>query len=568
MKLVFFIFILFSLLISCRTLNWEQSEYKDAVVEDVIDNDKSFKVREQDISYLLEMLHDEDPRYRQTAVKLLAQFRGKEYIEEILIATLDDDPAVVEEAYRVLIEDPQWARDYIIDMIKLRNGPLLQSTLYILSSYGDSQSIDSLIAEVPYRTGREEQYFLRSISTSVNYDSSKLTLLIESEEPLDRELYYKIIGKYDLEEVIPILIIGLSDDDYGVRREASFSLIKFKNEAIPYLQQFINNGTEDEALTGLQIIEGIRTPETVPLLLNILYLSSPKLSERALSILGTLGKNAELPLIDALSYSNLNLRVKILDVLGNINLEDDSLLRIIDFFYSDNELEQQAAYHAVINQEDRGVNHLLEIIDIGDEPAKGLAYSALIALGVPDIIVEARSFDVKEERAFYLLSIVSYNQLMNYLDSIAINKMIENDLELLFSVNNIAANYLNLDAERQNSQYFDMQRKREELLSSSQEYMRLSLEKNRAYLTTEDSQLLRESQELREISFQLKEEAEILSEQINYLPLEERTAGQELLLQYQLYQEELMTIWRSISPQSRELASMVFNQASIDITRF
>lgn len=528
---------------ACRSYDISILIYQDEVKKQIAAGNLRVRVNEEQIPYVADLLLDEDPLIRLAALKIMENNRYDDFLVPLLETTLDEDDLVSTEAFRILEAYPDWTLLFLEESLEGLGDLLCLNALKALATIGELSSRQVMISLFSSESDRKKNGAARTLAGLVELESPLMWELIHSEDPFDRAGYYRIVGHYGDSSLIPLLFEGLGDEDPQVWGACISAIYQFGEEALPYVDENIHSEDYLMSLSCLQILEAIKSEESLPLLISFYTNTNHRLVQKAAIIVKSYGARAVPYLSEGIREGDdYNNRI-ILWTLREINspLALPLYLKLLDLqvpVLEEDILTSLSALGKEVWDDLR-----LHVSEADDEVAVTLV-SLLAGEGDLGLIDD-------ETCAFYLISRVDSQDFDVYFPMSGAGEEVEEDFRslkralVLNRVINVSLNSSN----RYFTGYRDLLQREKEADEALEQSLKL-----RRQGDSEGSARLMDQYE------SLSRKMDFMESALDRLPLEEQKAGEELILQYLEAQEELTDIRIAISPRFRGLADRIYNE--------
>lgn len=563
LRLLFLLLLIFS---SCQSWDLSDPLLQSALADSILGEGNRIRIRDKDYPYIIEMIRDPEPRIRLTGLKLAEYNLRTDFFIPILEATLDEFTEVSEEAKAILIRQGEYFLPWVSPQLRYLDYEVLLPALGIIVESGYQESIFYIMELYEMESRAISRAASEAMAGLVEPDDPRLTQLQLREEPIYRSAYYQILSYYGEPSLIPLILEGLDDSDTTVRGTAVTSLYGFRNKAIPYLEEAMENLTLPLAQAIIQFMEQTSIPEGIPLLIGLLNSEYRVLSQRSAILLVNF-KERSLPYIES---SLEEVAPESLTALFWV-LERIDSPRVIRLYTRLIQKEDRRLWEPSVAGLSRRGEAAWPVLRMTLRDAEGAAYLRILTLlrnqGDPELLVSASGI-LNQEWTQTLILNSSRAQIENYLNQSGLVERYGRETLLLKEASQLAAAITQEEAapaeeEEDPLAYQELYKEWEDLLDEADRLSMLSREASQRFFSSEDTDNLKRSRELKSRSDALKEEARILQNRLDLLR-ESSPEERQSIDRYLQQKDRLAEIWQSLSPSFKDLGKRIYNIWGVD----
>ena len=543
-------------LAACRSYDISTLIFQEDLKRQIAAGNLRFRIEEEQIPYVSDLLLDEDPLVRLAALNIMENNRYDDFLFPILETTLDEDDRVNKEAFRILEDHPDWTRLFLEENLETMGDHLCLNALQILSAIGEVASREAIVELFHSESDRKKNGAAKVLAGKVALENPLMDELKNSEDPSYRAGYYRIVGHYGEPTLIPLLFEGISDESPDVWGACISSIYQFGEEAFPFVDRYIRSGDYLMSLSCLQILEAVKSEASLPLLISFYADSNRLLAQKAAIIVQSYGE-AAVPflgkgIMDGEDYNNR----LILWTLREINSPAALPLYLTLLDLKDPVLEEDLQLSLLSLGE--GVREELRNHVQNADPHVAVTLVALLVREGDPLIIK------DDACSFYLISAVEEDLFDGYFSLAGIDRETEQDFRDLKRVLELRG--ILSESFSGENRYFQGYREILELENEANRAMESALKMRRQAMGGDEEGALREAGDrYRRIYEELDGRIQNREAALARLPLSEQKEGEELIFRYLDAREEVVDIWTGISPRYRSLARLVFNELDDDI---
>ena len=543
-------------LAACRSYDISTLIVQEDLKRQIAAGNLRFRIEEEQIPYVADLLLDEDPLIRLAALNIMENNRYDDFLTPILETTLDEDERVKKEAFRIMEAHPDWTRLFLEENLSTLGDHLCLNALQILTDIGDVSSREAMVGLFASESDRKKNGAAKVLSGQVTLNSPLMEELKNSEDPSLRAGYYRIIGHYNEPTLIPLLFEGIKDENPDVWGACISAIYQFGEKAFPFVDRYIHSGDYLMSLSCLQILEAIKSEKSLPLLISFYGDSNRLLAQRAAIIVQSYGETAVSYLGEGIRDGEEYNNRLILWTLREINSPSALPLYLTLLDLRDPVLEGDI---------------LLSLNSLGEEIWEELQKH--IRTAEPEVAVELVSLlaqegdpDLTEDDicSFYLISSVDPDIFESYFSLAGVENETDQDFRSLKRALELGGIFTeSLSGE---NRYFQGYREILDWQDEADRALENALKLRRqAMAGDEDGTLQEASERNRRIYDGLTERIRDREASLDRLPLAEQKEGEDLIFRYLDARREAVDIWVGISPRYRNLARLIYQELDEDI---
>lgn len=546
---------LISLFWSCRTWDLSDPALREALVDPVNQGNYLIKLHDSDYPFLEVMLADPDPQTRMAALKLAEYNLRQDLFIPLLEATLDSIPEISHYAQEILLRNGDsffpWATSHLEDL----------DYEYLLPAL-------ELLARGDYRKGRRDiigLFYLESKAVSraaakalpalTDLDDPDFLAFQHSENPIERKAYYQILFYYNDPELIPLILEGLDDPDPQVWGMSVSLLYNFGKGIVPYLEEQLERNDYRRSLAVIQILEKIRIPEGIPLLVRLTSSSHQSIAQRSAIQLQSYGEQIFPALSQAIpEASERQLRI-ILWILSHID-STEAIPLYLQILQLDYPWAPEEALKGLSRWGEETWQSLRPYILISDEPLNFMVMHYLRERGDPRLLTDDKGL-VQEDYGLMLILYSTEEELISYAHSSLLADRYSRELLEIYEIFKTARRWSEIKNLAEQEGYVSLYLQWEETLLLARQKRLDARYSNQAYFNSSDRQNLEDSRRLRAESEALELEARQLKRQLESLAVND-PEGKARMDEWLELRSRLTQFWRELSPSFKTLADRIY----------
>lgn len=560
------LYLLLLILTACQSWDLSDPLLQSALADSILNEGSRVRIRDKDYPFLIEMIEDPEPRIRLTGLKLAEYNLRTDLFIPILGATLDEFPEVSDEARAILNRQGDFFLPWVSPQLKYLDYEILLPALGIIVESSYQESIFYIMELYEMESRAISRAASEAMAGLVEPEDPRLTDLQNREETIYRAAYYQILSYYENPALIPLILQGLEDENTTVRGIAVTSLYGFRDQAIPYLKEAMDNLTLPLAQAIIQFMEQTSIPRGIPLLIGLLDSDYRVLSQRS-AILMVHYNELSLPYIETaleqVSEESLPALFWVLD-----RIDSPKVIPLYTrLLQNENQKIWVPATEGLRRLGKPAWSDLRSVLRI----TQGQPFYRILALlreqGDPELLAGTSGI-LNQEWALQMILSSSYNQIETYLNKSGQMNRYGRETLLLKEAAQLASSVQTRENPPETEEedpfvYQELYKSWEKLLDQANLLEIRARESNQSFFSTGDPEKLKQSKNLREESDALKEEARLLENRLELLK-ERSPEDREAIDQYLRQKDRLAEIWQSLSPSFKELGNRIYRIWGMD----
>ena len=307
--------------------------------------------------FLLEALRAGDKQTRYVIAAALGESGDKRVIRVLIESLADPDWTIRKSATMALAEIGDNAINMMFEYLRGPNEEIRDGCLRALVKAGNV-SLQRLFDEV-IKMDENHRYLVRKSLVKIGARVVEpLMRLFKLNNPEIRSFSASTLGEIGNPRAVPVLITGLSDSDWNVRRSSAYALTEIGERGVDKIAEALKSPNDDVRYWVTRILESIGEPG-VPYLVNALNDTNKEIRYFSAKALGTsFSSSVARDLIKALGDEVWSVRKAAAESLCRLeNLQIEEVLR---FLSSDNE---DIRYWITYVIKEIGHNHVEQIAE-------------------------------------------------------------------------------------------------------------------------------------------------------------------------------------------------------------
>lgn len=564
--------------LSCRSaadLVLDDPVFLDDMVQGALAGD-NFRITRSDYSGIRMLLDHPDADYRRAGVILANQAGDRSFLPLILDAAGDAEERVAEAAAESVRSRVGEFQPLLLGLLEDEESSRRLLGLVLLGSMdsGDSMSSGasegSELAPVLIRLFSDPDTEVRNRASLTFHvlagcGNPYLEAALNHVNPLTAALAHRSLGRCADPRDIPRFIAAFSHPHPAVRREAQLAALRFGRAALSFLHTEASDTSRppDSRLAAMNVIQGLRSPESIPVLIVLLEDPDEGVRIKASGILGTYGSEAAAALIrlydESKDESGENERVKAVRLMGEIGASE-SLPGLSRALADPSEAVRAAAGRAM---EGFGAAARPVLRTLAAEEGRGTAAITAAAL----LRDSGDAWLLSSFPALFLLITESeYEEIRAYLAKAGATRLKNESILSLRETWRLAEEFAQLERiiTGGSDPYLYVWRRRESSAAAARLSLRESFEAMHSYFETGEREFLETAREIRRESRELEAEARRGEQLIGEMSPEVKQTGRERLERYEELRERLVRSWEYLDREMRPLAEAVFADRGLD----
>ena len=561
--------------LSCRSaadLVLDDPVFLDDMVQGALAGD-NFRITRSDYSGIRMLLDHPDADYRRAGVILANQAGDRSFLPLILDAAGDAEERVAEAAAEAVRSRPGEFQPLLLGLLNDEESSRRLLSLVLLGSMGlgaSEGSGGSELAPVLIRLFSDPDAEVRNRASLTFHalagcGNPYLEAALNHVNPLTAALAHRSLGRCADPRDIPRFIAAFSHPHPAVRREAQLAALRSGRAALSFLHTEAADTSRppDSRLAAMNVIQGLRSPESISVLIVLLEDPDEGVRIKASGILGTYGSEAAAALIrlydESKDESGENERVKAVRLMGEIGASE-SIPGLSRALADPSEAVRAAAAGAM---EGFGAAARPALRTLAAEEGRGTAAITAAAL----LRDSGDAWLLSSFPALFLLITESeYEEIRAYLAKAGATRLKNESILSLRETWRLAEEFAELERiiTGGSDPYLYVWRRRESSAAAARLSLRESFEAMHAYFETGEREFLETAREIRRESRELEAEARRGEELIGEMSPEVKQRGRERLERYEELRERLVRSWEYMNRDMRPLAEAVFADRGLD----
>jgi len=553
-----------SLFWSCRTWDLSDPALREALVDPVNQGTYLIKLHESDYPYLDLMMSDPDPQTRLAALKLMEYNLRQDLFIPLLEATLDPLPEISQYAQDILMRNGDSFFPWASSRLEELDYEYLLPALGLLSRGKYYKGRDDIVQLFYLESKAVSRAAAQALPALTDLDDPEFLAFQNSDNPIERKAYYQILYYYNDPDLIPLILEGLVDPDPQVWGMTVSLLYNFGKGIVPYLQDQLDQKEYRRSLAVIQILEKIRIPEGIPLLVELTASQYQSIAQRSAIQLQSYGEQIFPSLSEAIpEASETQLRV-FLWIMSHID-STEAVPLYLQVLQLDYPWAPEEALKGLSRWGSVTWDSLRPYILLSDEPLNFRVLEYLRERGDPRLLTDERGL-VQEDYGLMLILYSTEEELLNYANSSLMAQRYSRELLDLYEIFKTGRRWKELGDIRQSGEeslYASVYLQWEQTLLLARQKRLEARYANQDYFNSSDRQKLQDSRRLRGESEELEQEAERLKTQLASLAQRD-PEGKARMDEWLELRSTLTLFWRELSPSFRSLGRRIYQYWGID----
>ncbi len=555
-------------LFSCRSttdLVLDDPAFLKDMVEAALAGEQ-FVITPEDYRDIQKLMKNEKPDYRRAGVILAVQSGADKLRPYIMDSALDSHPDVSGEAKRAILAEPDLFRPYILESAGSRDAAVRAEALSLVPLLGGTESVAFLIEYFSDPDVRVRESASRAVRSLTDRLNPLLRAALSDSNPLAASVAYRTLGRYGNPEDAAVFSDAFSSVHPEIRREAQLAALALGKSGLENLHNVAADSKRDirSRIAALDVIEGLRFPESLPLLIGLLDNPDERISGKAESALGTYGDEAVPVLAKLYRESSQINRLYAVRLMKEI--ASTSALPVLASALGDSSEEiRKTAREALESFGERSLAEVRRVL-LGES-----------LLGTQEALNylrdEGDSWLVTDERGkansrgiFLLITLSEKEELEVFLEKTRTSRLYSETILSLKQAWRIGEEFAELDAviTGGGDPYLLAWRRREAYAVEAREVLRESFEMMHKYFDSRDPEVLEKAETIRERSLALEDSAEEQKALMESMAPSVRERGLARLKRYRELREELVRIWEYVAPELHSPAESIYKARGLD----
>ncbi len=539
------------------------------LLDEILNRDKTFRIRRRNESRLIALLDSEDSRLRLAVVKLMGANPSPGVYNALVSVLIDEDSEVVKEATRILLGQWDKAEKAVLRALSSPDTLQARAAVRLIRLRGDSAYAPYLLMMLDDSRPELREQAARGYGVLGGFRSSWFQARLASPVGRIRRSAVEIIPLFRDSRFIPFLMDFVSDPDESVVSAALFGLSDFGVKALPPIEKALKE-REDRPfrLKLLEVIDGGLNSESIPLLISLLGDGDSLIAQRAERILFRMGSQALPLLVQGVSETDFQAleRAIHLVVLWQDPRGIPFLVQTLGSRAGNSGVLSRKAKEGLLSFGEKACEALVRAVDDEGSKARLPALELLVETRSPSL-VRTPEGEYSVSRVLYLFESLDRTTLDVYLEEAPFSPGERRELKGLYKaeLNAAAHDKIKKISNQKAFPYFFALRDWEQASLASDLSRKQAFEYIHNYFTSNEDSWLRASRQSRESSGGFDREAE---RALKKALAAKGAAGKEdtaLVESYLKSREALVEGWRGRSRGTKKLLLFIFLNYSLDI---
>jgi len=530
-------------------------------------NDERFVITPEDYPGIRKLMADERADYRMAALIMALQANDETLIPTVVAAALDENQDVADAALDAMLQDTEVYIPYLLNLLERGNAQDRIDALRLLAAVGGEGLVPLFIESFADSDPDVRNQASVSVRAVASRDNSFLRDALEHPDPLSASIAYRTLGRYADPDDMPVFIEAFTSPSSEVRREAQLAALRTGESGLPFLHIVASDPIRPyrSRLSSLEVIQGLRSTESLSMLIDLLDDENERIVLKVNSILGTYGSEAIPALADLYDESDEDFRVHAVRLMGDIR----SPAALPTLMWALDDPSQTVRLTAAASVEAYGEDawpSLRAVI-----AAEGTPYGRRTALRLlrrgSDPRLAVNVDNTPNIRALqFLITESEREQIDEYLTQTEMSRLRAETILSLKEAWEIAEDFVALDEaiSEGTDPYLYAWRRRVLFAVAGREALEQSFEELHVYFETRDSAILEKARVLRAESRRLEDEARKQRDIIESMSASVKAAGEVRLETYRSLRDQLVRTWQYAVPELRPLAQALYAQRGLD----
>lgn len=333
--------------------------------------------------FLLEALRNGDKQTRYVIAAALGESGDKRVIRVLIESLADPDWTIRKSATMALAEIGDNAIDMMLEYLRGPNEDIRDGCLRALVKAGNA-SLQRLFDEIIRMDDNHRFLIRRSIVKIGSRVVEPLMRLFKLKNPEILAFAASALGEIGNPRAVPVLVGGLSHEDWNVRRSSAYALTEIGERGVDKIAEALKSPNDDVRYWVTRILESVGEPG-VPFLVRALKDPNREIRYFAARALGSsFDSSVARSLINSLADEVWSVRKVAAESICRLeNLPIEELMRHIA---SDNEDIRYWVGHIIKETGERYLPRIIEAMRKGDAELRLYACQSAGLISSPDLI--------------------------------------------------------------------------------------------------------------------------------------------------------------------------------------
>jgi HEAT repeat protein len=520
----------------------------------------TFPVSNSDIPELLNYSRDPNPAVRHMAVYQLQQLRSTSFYNDILPLLVDGDISVSRITEELMLKNEKASIEAFREALKSEDREMKLKALDLLIKLDDRESLAEIIALFSDSDGDVVSKAIAAAAGLADVNDKILFDTLLRPEISLRIGIVKTFSKLGDPSVLGTLLPYFYDPEVKVQNAVKFAFIDFGDQSIPYLLNVLGNPVTQTQLAVLGLLEALQNSESIPSIIELFKSENERVKTRAVYTVSTFKEEAVHYLGESLQQESEAVVISSIGLLSGIN-DDDSLSYLIPLLNHENLNIRNAVFEALLLFHERAGDKFLKILDRRNSDLYESAVKGLILLKDIRLIIDNEtSLYNRNNRHQAFIQNSSYSDLTDYLENVTVSGLIVRDFTFIKEISLAAV--LLIQSERKisetGSRYTTFYISKNEFLKKSEEALILSFTYMHNYMESKDPEDLETAKKQQEFSEMFKTAASDLEDQLeNYIGSTDEE--KRLIHSFESSRDKIVGLYESVSLNRKNLADDILS---------
>ena len=553
---------------SCRStpdLVLEDPAFREDQIEAALEG-RQFNITPEDYPEIRKLFSDDRPSRRIAGI-ILAEQTGSELFHTLIAdAALDEDPAVAARALEVIRNDPEPYRQVFIRMLESGDSQTRIQALELIALAGGEDLVPLVITYFDDPDAAVRNQAALAVRVLTGRLNPFLQGALEGDDTLVRATAVRTLGLFGDVRDLPVFIGAFNSENQTLRREAQLAALRIGAAGLPLLHEQV---LDTEALyrvrlSSLDVMQGLRSPDSLEVLISLLEDDDERIAAKAQSILGTYGLEAVPALTELYRSSSAEYRIQAVRLMAEIN--DPSSYPVLAEALDDENADVRRLASDSLTEAGEDARPALRNRLWSGESASVSASLTILMNGSDPYLINSGNGGINTEALFLMISLSERGRIAEYLGSAGASPLVSETVLALKDAWEAGDEFaaLEADIETGSDPYLYAWRQRELLSVASREALKLSFERLHDYFDNPDPDILSDARAIRLESREMEAEARALKEQLDSMPMDVRSRGEVRLESYRRSRDFLVRTWEYIIPELKPLAEKVYGDRNLN----
>jgi HEAT repeat protein len=530
---------------------------------------KRFKIQPEDYPEIAQLLEEDRVEYRQAGVLLAIQADNSFFTPLIVRAALDSDERVSVPASEEIEANPIEYRQAILNLLDEENPQLRIGGIQLLTRIGGADVVGILIGLFNDPDPDVRNQASLSVWAITDRNNAELRAALRSTDQTTAAVAYRTLGRYTDPADTPLFIEAFGSPNPEVRKEAQLAVLRLGPAGLPFLHTEAGDPARPyrTRISSLEVVQGIKSTESIPLLLRLLSDPDGRIREKSASILGTYGAEAVSTLAREYQVSSDDDKIRIIRLMGDIR-SPAAFPTLIEALDSPSDEIRIAAMNT-FRLFGPDARETIWKSFVSGTPRTRSAGIILLREQADPWLVTLDNGSPNQEALVLLITLSGRGQIAAYLEAAKVSRLWSETILALKDAWDVSDEFVRLEKTMSSGSqpYLRTWRQWKSYALASRQALERSFDEIHVYFETRDLNALETARVTRAESRRLNSLAQTQKNLLDGMSDQVKEDGEESLAMYRETREILVRTWETVVPELKGIAAAVYESRGLNPER-